>query len=448
MYPKTMNRKTNPVNDFVNLLDPSRNQIFNMSVEDAESAIASGDPERVRNIDGQFAIVTKVDKQVFLARSIGRPMRYFLAKQEAGPLLIVAERIDEIHDYLKELGLDQQFHPSYTRMAPAHHVVRLEVVGCPDPNPTYTRYFTPEQNALNDDLDEIGRAYIGALANECQKWLKTIPTVEPVGVLFSGGIDSGSVFLVLYHLMLEMGLSPQRLKAFTLMVDGGPDAEQAHRFLDKTDLSMFLEVVDVPKTEIDYREAIEVIEDYKPLDVQAAAMTLALCRQIRKRYPDWKYLADGDGGDENLKDYPIEDNDELTIRSVLNNPLLYHEGWGVDKIKHSLTYSGGQSRGHVRTYAPARTLGFDGFSPYALPNVIEVSEAIPFIKITNWNEEELYALKGEIVRRGMKAVTGFEMPVFPKRRFQHGVVRDETFKKLFPENDMEYRIYFTSLYAR
>ena len=53
-----------------------------------------------------------------------------------------------------------------------------------------------------------------------------------------------------------------------------------------------------------------------------------------------RYLIDGDGGDENLKDYPIEENPELTIRSVVNNSMLYQEGWGVGKIKHSLTYSG------------------------------------------------------------------------------------------------------------
>jgi asparagine synthase (glutamine-hydrolysing) len=47
------------------------------------------------------------------------------------------------------------------------------------------------------------------------------------------------------------------------------------------------------------------------------------------RYPEWRYLIDGDGGDENLKDYPIEENPELTIRSVINNPMLYQEGWGV-----------------------------------------------------------------------------------------------------------------------
>ena len=51
-------------------------------------------------------------------------------------------------------------------------------------------------------------------------------------------------------------------------------------------------------------------------------MAVAICRGIRQRYPDWKYLVDGDGGDENLKDYPIEENPELTIRSVLNNLML------------------------------------------------------------------------------------------------------------------------------
>ena len=76
---------------------------------------------------------------------------------------------------------------------------------------------------------------------------------------------------------------------------------------------------------------------------------------------------DGDGGDENLKDYPIEENPELTIRSVVDNLMLYQEGWGVGRIKHSLTYSGGLSRSYARTYAPARRYGFSGFSPYTRP---------------------------------------------------------------------------------
>lgn len=435
------------LHDFVSLIDPSENQIFNMTPEEAEKRIASGDPQKIREIDGSFAIVHKSGQQVFMARSIGRPMRYFMAKQVSGPLLIVAERIDEIYSYLEEIGLSGQFRPDYTRMVPAHYLVRLDVIGCPDPNPQFNRYFEPKRNSLDADLNAIGEAYITALAKECRKWLQTIPNDEPIGVLFSGGIDSGSVFITLYRQMLDLGMNPSRLKAFTLSVGEAADADQAFRFLDQLDLSVFLEIIEADASELDYKETIRVIEDYKQRDVEAATMTLTLCKKIRDKYPNWIWLADGDGGDENLKSYPIEENTELTIRSVLNNPLLYHEGWGVDKIKHSLTYSGGQSRGHIRTFAPARKYGFKGFSPYSLPNVIEVSEGIPFIQLTDWSHEELYALKGDIVQRGIREVFGLEMPVYPKRRFQHGAISEEGFSSLFPEDEMTYRNYFRSLYA-
>jgi asparagine synthase (glutamine-hydrolysing) len=159
-----------------------------------------------------------------------------------------------------------------------------------------------------------------------------------------------------------------------------------------------------------------------------------------------RYLIDGDGGDENLKDYPIEQNPELTIRSVINNPMLYQEGWGVGKIKHSLTYSGGLSRSYSRTYAPAHYFGFRGFSPFTQPAVIAVAEGIPFIALTNYDIDRLYSLKGDIVARGVKAVTGFAMPVFPKRRFQHGAVSESTMQAALPLREAEYRQKFLSLY--
>src|SRR5512134_4207137 len=121
-------------------------------------------------------------------------------------------------------------------------------------------------------------------------------------------------------------------------------------------------------------------------------------------------MVDGDGGDENLKDYPIEENPELTIRSVVNNLMLYQEGWGVGKFKHSLTYSGGLSRSYTRTYAPARHHGFSGFSPFTRPGVIEVAEGIPFTELTGLDVGKLYSLKREIVARGVKAITGLDMP--------------------------------------
>jgi len=435
------------VNDFVSLLDPAENVLLNMNQNEAEARILSGDPERIREIKGSYAMVVKDGQQVTLARSISRPLRYFMAKQVAGPLLVVAERIDEIYEYLKSQNLHHQFNPAYTRMVPAHYVVKLNVVGCPDPNPDYTRYFIPERETLPADLNAIGQAYVGAMANECQTWLQSIPENEPIGVLFSGGIDSGSVFLVLYHTMLKLGMSPQRLKAFTLSVNNGPDAQQANAFLDSLGMGIFHEIMEGTLSDLDYKKAIHVIEDYKQRDVEAATTSLALCKLIRQRYPDWNYLVDGDGGDENLKAYPIEENPELTIRSVLNNPLLYHEGWGVDKIKHSLTYSGGQSRGAVRTWAPAKHYGFKGFSPYSLHSVIQVSEGIPFIELTDWQHEKLYNLKGEVVRRGVKAVTGIDMPVNPKRRMQEGTVGDNGFGDVFEENEIAYRLYFQSLYV-
>ena len=432
----------------VNLLDPLRNTLLDTTQAEASEAVRSGNVSRIRAIRGQFALLQQEGKTIRMARSIGRPMRYFLAKQMSGPCLYVAERMDEIYAALKVDGLEDQFHPSYTRMVPAHHLIELQLVGCPDPNPIHQRFFSPLPNRLPADIVTIGEAYITSLANECNAWLDRIPRHCPIGVLFSGGIDSGAVLIVLNHLLLRRGETPQRLKAFTLAVEGrGDDVSQAIHFLHKVDLGMLIETVEVPAAAIDWKAAIRVVEDYKPLDIQSAAMALAMVREIRDRYPTWKYLVDGDGGDENLKDYPIEDNPELTIRSVLNNRMLYQEGWGVDAIKHSLTYSGGQSRGHVRTFAPASVFGFEGFSPYALPNVIEVAEGIPFIELTQWNHDALYSLKGQIVSAGVKALTGIEMPVYEKRRFQHGAVGGEQFQQLFPADPMVYRRAFAEIFG-
>jgi asparagine synthase (glutamine-hydrolysing) len=432
----------------VDLIDPAKNILLNQSYEQALACVASGDPARVASIDGQFAIVAREGKLIRFARSIGRPIRYFLAKRADGPCLVVAERIDEIRNALHQEGLGDQFHPSYTRMVPAHHLLELQLVGCPDPNPVTRRFFDPQANQLPPNIETIGRRYIEALATECSLWLDSIAEREPIGVLFSGGIDSGAVLLVLYHLLLTRGQNPARLKAFTLSVgcDNAHDATQARAFLEAVNLPMFLEVIQVPESRIDWRAAIGVLEDYKALDVQSATMALALCQEIRQRYPEWTWLVDGDGGDENLKDYPIEDNPELTIRSVLNNQMLYQEGWGVNAIKHSLVYSGGQSRGHMRTVAPASKFAFRGFSPYALPKVIEVAEGIPFIELTEWDHAKLYDLKGAVVRAGVLALTGLEMPVFEKQRFQHGAVAQPSLS-LFPRSAQDYRDEFQRQFA-
>lgn len=430
----------------VDLLDPASNQIYNMTVEEARARVLNGTPQSVREIEGSFALVAREGKRVRLARSMDRPLRYFLAKRSEGPALVVADRIDAIHAWLKNEGFENQFHPSYTRMVPAHYVIELQLIGCPDPDPVYTRYFDPQRNKLSTNLDEIGRAYIGALADEIAKWLRRLPATEPIGVGFSGGIDSGAVFVTTYHVMRQLGISPSRLKAFTLSFGDGPDLQQARDFLERLGLGLFLEPIEADLADLNVAETIRIVEDYKPLDIEAASMALTLCRGIRARYPEWKHLIDGDGGDENLKDYPIEENPELTIRSVVSNQMLYQEGWGVGRIKHSLTYSGGLSRSYTRTYAPAKHFGFEGFSPFTRPNVIEVAEGIPFTELSGMDVEKLYALKGDIVARGVKAITGMDMPAFPKRRFQHGAVKVETLRQRVPGKELELRRQFLAMY--
>ncbi len=437
-----------PISRAISLISEEPQRLWSIDESEARRRMLTGDSAAVLGIDGSFALVAQDGERVVLARSLDRPMRYFLAKSADGPVLIVAGRIDEIAAELARRGWAGQFHPSYTRMVPAHHVTTLRLIGCPDPNPVHRRFFAPVRSTLPNDLDLIGRHYIEGVYGELRRWLGAQDSAAPIGVPFSGGIDSGAILLCLYKLLLNEGQSLARLKAFTLSVDGeGQDARQAQEFLNRTNLEMFGEIIDVSSSVLDPLRAVAVIEDYKPLDVECAAVNLALLAAIRERYPDWRLLVDGDGGDENLKDYPIEENSELTIRSVVNNRMLYQEGWGVESIKHSLTYSGGYSRACVRSYACAREYGFEGFSPYTRPSVIAVAEAIPFAELTEGSHARLYALKGEIVSRGIRTVLGLDMPIFPKRRFQHGSVSAAQASQSFPQDETRYRRHFETLHA-
>ncbi|MEM9292533.1 MAG: asparagine synthase-related protein [Acidobacteriota bacterium] len=437
------------VHRILDLVDDDSQQLMGSTVEQARELLTSGDPEAFGRLRGSFALTARSEDRVYLARSLDRPLRYFLAKEESGPLLVVAERIDRIAEQLEELGYGHQFHPSYTRMVPAHHVLSLRLIGCPDPNPEYLRFFSPPRATATTDVEAAGERYVGALLEETRRWLAARPADEPLGVLFSGGLDSGTVLLCAHQALLDLGQSPARLKAFTLAVDGGgEDLEQAQQFLRRTELEMLGELVEVRAEAVNPLAAVEVIEDYRPLDVECAAVLLALLGGIRERYPEWRLLLDGDGGDENLKDYPIEDNPELTIRSVVNNSMLYQEGWGVNAIKHSLTYSGGHSRGCVRTYAPLVHYGFEGFSPNLCPAVIAESEALPFDALTAGSHDRLYALKGEVLAAGVRRVLGQELPVFPKRRFQHGATPSGTFgERPGMSESLQYRQHFQSLWS-
>ncbi len=393
------------------------------NADEIAAAIENADVEGLQRSDVHFAGVAREGQTVRLARTVGFPLRYFVAKMFHGPFLIVSDRIETLFDWCTAHKIGWQFDPSYTRMIPAHYLVEIDQIGCPDPAPRYQRFFTPAPESAPADLSVCGRSYIDAALEGLKNWLQALPENEPIALAFSGGTDSASVWLLARHTLQQLGRSPDLVRAFTLDLGGGKDALQAEHMVRSLGLMHCWERVEANPDEVDLKAAIAVIEDYHPLDVQCAAMALALLKGIRERYPEMKYLLDGDGGDENLKDYPLEDSD-LTLSSVLRNPLLYIEGWGVDAMKHSLTYTGGLSRSYVRTYAPGKHYGFQAYSPYTSRNVIAAAAAIPFSTLCDGSVERLYSLKSDVVREGLKAVAGFELETCPKRRFQDGAGGD------------------------
>jgi asparagine synthase (glutamine-hydrolysing) len=407
------------VERLINLAATEVSALTGASPDQIESAVGRVDVDTLRATDGHFAAVAREGKTVRMARTIGVPLRYFVAKMYHGPFLVVSDRLDRIFEWCQGQRIGWQFDPAYTRMIPAHYLVEIDQVGCPDPAPRYHRFFTPTIGRGSADIVESGSVYVAAAYAAVKNWIGTVPGDEPIALAFSGGVDSASVFLLARKALQDLGRDPGQLRAFTLDLGGGKDAAQAAEAVHALGLEDNWEVVRVPAERLNLEEAVRVIEDYHPLDVECAAASLCLLEGIRERYPNLKYLLDGDGGDENLKSYPLEDSD-LTLSSVLRNPLLYQEGWGVDAIKHSLTYSGGLSRGYARTYAPAQLNGFTAFSPYTVRSVIAAALAIPFDEVLGGDPERLSSLKQEVVGAGVKAVTGVSLPVYPKRRFQDG----------------------------
>src|SRR5678809_1515471 len=150
------------VDRLIDLVGPRTTALSGASEADLLAAVGRCDVASLRATDGHFAITSRDGKTVRLARTIGIPLRYFVAKMYHGPFLVVAERMDQIFAWCREQRIAWQFDPAYTRMVPAHYVVELDQVGCPDPSPRNHRFFNPLIAQGSADVEESGSMYIRA----------------------------------------------------------------------------------------------------------------------------------------------------------------------------------------------------------------------------------------------------------------------------------------------
>src|SRR5690242_1837744 len=118
------------VERLVDLAGPRESGLAGAALAEVETAVRRGDLDRLAANNGHFAAAAREGQTVRLARTLGLPLRYFVAKRYHGPFLVVADRIDRIFEYCCQQKIGWQFDPLYTRTIPAHYLVEIDQVGC------------------------------------------------------------------------------------------------------------------------------------------------------------------------------------------------------------------------------------------------------------------------------------------------------------------------------
>jgi asparagine synthase (glutamine-hydrolysing) len=223
-------------------------------------------------------------KTVRLARTIGFPLRYFVAKMYHGPMLVAAERMDQIFDWCQEQRIGWQFDPAYTRMVPritSSRSIRSDV-----PIPPAGISGSSRRQSVGD---------VGHRRRGCSLHRSRVRSAEDLARDCAGReADRRGVFPVASTARRSscwrVTRSPPRAQSGRRArvhtgSGGGADAAQALETMRALGLERSWERVTAPADEIDLENAIRVIEDYHPLDVECAATALCLLRGNRGRYP-------------------------------------------------------------------------------------------------------------------------------------------------------------------
>src|SRR5689334_12326290 len=117
------------VERLVSLVNTQTSALTQSTSDQIADAVRTCNLTALSQTDGHFAAVRREGKTVRMARTIGVPLRYLVAKMYHGPFLVVGQRMDQLFDWCCEQRIGWQFDPMYTRMIPAHYLVEVDQIG-------------------------------------------------------------------------------------------------------------------------------------------------------------------------------------------------------------------------------------------------------------------------------------------------------------------------------
>ena len=250
----------------------------------------SGDAESVRAIDGSFALVTIDGLTVRMARSLDRPMRYFLAKRHEGPALFVADRIERLHRALagrrSRRAVPSELHADGA--GALHRRARAGRLSRSRSDLHALLHSWARQPAAGSRRDRPALCRRAGAARST-KWLRSIDRADDRRahrreLLGRHRQRLGVPADVSHHAAAGHGAGEaQGVRAGSR--ERARRANRPARFSTRSDSRCFSRRSTGAPTISSVEATLRVLEDYKPLDVECAAMGLLLCQGIRERYP-------------------------------------------------------------------------------------------------------------------------------------------------------------------
>lgn len=423
------------------------------------------DPKRFNHLSSEitsYGVTTSMQgNQLVVRRELSHPLKYFIFDPPFFPgqhVAVVSSKIayiKEIHNAIirslcGEVQASSRFSADYVFTPPAWYET---IVPFNRPNdPAYRKLLNFSGNdsfgeafgkpdKFEPTVDIIARKYVGVLKDVLSQQLAAIPEDEEVGVLFSGGIDSTTVLVLLYRLFQEQRRDLTKLKAHSLAIDGGgsdlPQSETVLKLLADQRITVERIVYHVPTSGIDMFQRLEdqviLVEDYKPANLQASIGIGLAFQEIRKQHPLLKYVFTGNCADELGLSYELRTSDSwyrpLLFEDVMEKPLLFVFGPEAPGGRAFNARKGGAgfSREGVYYTLTADAYGFISLSPFTSRLALEFASKIPYAQLIP-DERAMSNFKAELETNGLNSVANVSLPVYHKTRLQCGIAEENPFR--------------------